>query len=108
MIDQGDSKFLEHQPGIVLRAALIPRFGFFAGEAGPLTFSPAIEFGGSAEVERGASVLPLWKNVILPRQRRSIRAPKAKGDSCNKRIKPVQQHQFRNNVTQLQWGPTKP
>ena len=91
MLDPGDSKFPEHQPGIVLRAALIPRFGFFVGEAGPLTFSPAIEFGGSAEVERGASVLPLWKNVILPRQRRSIRVPRAKGDSCNKRIKRCQQ-----------------
>jgi hypothetical protein len=49
MLDPGDSKFPEHQPGIVLRAALIPRFGFFVAEAGPLTFSPAIEFGGSAE-----------------------------------------------------------
>src|SRR5258705_12686141 len=85
MLDPGDSKFPEHQPGIVLRAALIPRFGFFVAEAGPLTFSPAIEFGGSAAVERGASVFARWKNVILSRQRRSTPVSRAEGESCNNR-----------------------
>src|SRR5258707_13622987 len=84
MLDRGDAKFPEHHPGILCRATLIPLFVFSVGEAGPLTSSPALGFGGSTEIEKCANVLPHWKNAILPRQRRSIRVPKAKGDSCNK------------------------
>src|SRR5260370_17101551 len=92
MLDPGDSKFPEHQPGIVLRAALIPRFGFFVAEAGPLTFSPAIEFGGSAAVWRGASVFPRWENVIFPRQARNTLGPQHKSASFTNHPRPLPHH----------------
>ena len=81
MLYPGDAKFSEHHPGILLRAALIQLFVYSVGEAGPLSSSPALEFGGSTEVEKCANVLPLSKNAVPPRQRRSIRVPTAMGDS---------------------------